>query len=227
MQISARHFISPLTAVITLSAGLALVVVIDKFSSVFGTPAQDAHRSNAASTEPERPPEPREFSCYDPAILPIWKELRQDEAFKKQTYVLSGKHDCSSMLEIRSIDLNNDGRREYLVRGKSFEVCSVEGCGFWIFGGSPGAFRILLSSTDYIEKAELGEQVMRSRTGAYSDILSRTFLTDATTRYVTHTFDGKKYVEARCVYENPKEDHRTEGSWEFTPCREFDGPPGL
>lgn len=224
MKISIRNLLGPVAGVMALVIGLALVGAIDALSSVFGTAAQQVSSQTA---EAEAAPEPREFSCYDAAILPVWKELRQDEAFKKMTYALSGKHDCSAMLDVKTIDLNNDRRDEYLVRGKSFEVCSVEGCGFWIFENRSGKLVTLLSAVDYENASEIGDQIMRSRNGRYSDILLRTFLTDVTTRFITYRFDGKKYVESRCVYELPKFERNTEGSREFMSCADFDGPDGL
>ena len=126
MQISARHFISPLAAVVTLAMGIAVVAAINTFFSLFSSSAAVANEAPLVvrpwdNTDPIKP-QKLELSCYDLSILPIWHELKRDDEFQRVMGITQGTTDCSDLLEIRRQDLNSDGSKEFLVRAKSASV---------------------------------------------------------------------------------------------------------
>ena len=110
--------------------------------------------------------------------------------------------DCAEMLEIKPVDLNADGAKELLVRGK-YDLCGATGnCNFWIFAKRGERYRKLLSSSDYFEGRELGDQIVRSKTNGYRDISVKGHITASDTSYQNYRFTGHNYVASRCVVES-------------------------
>src|SRR4030095_9755279 len=159
--------------------------------------------------------------------LPIWHELKGDEVFKDMLSDSTGVMNCSDMIEIAKVDLNGDGNKEFLVRGKGPHLCSATGnCGYWVFEERDSRFRKLLASTDYVEVVGLEDPVQKSRTRGYSDLLLKGHSSASETSYRTYAFDGQQYVETRCTYERPKYFREGEGAWELVTCEEFERQPG-
>jgi hypothetical protein len=236
MSASLRYRLSPTAGIVTLAVGIGFMTILRVLTSSsetsFAVPRQQSVQTNAKyefyaarRVEPSAAPSenPTQFSCYDPHLLPIWHELKKDTEFKDRVRGEAGELSCSDVLELKPVDLNSDGSEEFLVRGKDSPVCSPVGnCGFWIVGKLGKRVRLLLSSSDYNGESELlGEQIQRSRTSGYSNILLKGHFSAAETSYTTYSFDGKKYVESRCMYEVPKYDRQGEGSMEMVTCNEF------
>jgi len=120
-------------------------------------------------------------------------------------------------------DLNGDGNKEVLVRGKNFQVCSgVGNCGFWVFERTGSKLKLLLSASDYADISDLGDQVLKSQTNGYSDLLLMGHFSVSNTGLYTYKFDGVKYVEARCRYEVPNYKTPEEHDGEIITCKEFE-----
>lgn len=160
---------------------------------------------------------------HDPQVLPIWHQLKKDEGFK---YRVGHSHDsanCSEMIEVYRVDLNRDGKKEILVRGKNFQLCSAVGnCGLWVFEKTGSRFKKLLSRSDYVDISELGEQVLRSGTKGYADLLLKEHFSAAETGFYTYEFNGRQYVVSRCMYEVPKYTRQGKVLSEMITCKEFD-----
>lgn len=234
MERIARVYLSPVVALVTLVIGVGFVRAAETIISFFEPAALVSREQpseenigvtsseNFKSFEPERTTQGRVLACYDPTILPIWPELKRDEEFKDRMDQRTGVMNCSDMLEVKKVDLSFDGKAEFLVGGKGPYLCGAVGnCGFWIFEETKSRPRILLSASDYVDISELGDQVLRTRTNGYSDILLKGHFSAAETGYYTYKFDGQKYVESRCMYEAPKLHRGGEGSWELITCQEF------
>jgi len=233
MQLTSRTFVSPLAAVITLAIGIAVVAAMKTFLSLFSSPAvvTDVVKHDAPLIV--RPhdntdaiaPQKLELSCYDLNILPIWQALKKDSVFKERLQYSSGSLNCSEMLEVLRFDLNQDGKDEVIAQGKGLELCTPTGnCSFWVFELKKSGARTLLADYDFYPGLypEFGEQVQKSRTKGYSDILLAGHSKSDETSYRTFKYDGEKYFESRCLYEIPKMDRQREGSWELVACRELD-----
>src|SRR5829696_3631212 len=186
MQISGRHFFSPFAAIVTLAIGVAVVAAFDTLTMASQKPVTQttvakssaatlvAKHGSVAIPSPVAERVRAALSCYDMNILPIWHELKKDEEFQDRVGYWSDSSDCSDMLEIKIVDLNSDGKKEFLVRGKNFHLCGAVGnCGFWIFEKKGSRFRRLLSGSDYVDISALGEQVLRTKTKGYADLLLR------------------------------------------------------
>ena len=226
MQISARHFISPLAAVVTLGIGVAVVAAMNTFFSLF-SPSAVANETALVvrpwnNTDPIKPLKP-ELSCYDLNILPIWQELKNNPRFKERLGFSAGNIDCSEMLQVVKVDLNRDGNDEFLVRGKGSVQCGPTGnCGYWIFELRNGVAQLLLATVHQADQYEFGvDEVQQSRARGYPDIL----VTERNGQYVlffqTYRFDGSQYIEAQCMSEVPKSLRDGAGSWQVITCDEF------
>lgn len=161
--------------------------------------------------------------CNNQKILPIWHLLQRDKEFIKRVGYSGESADCSDMLEIKYIDLNKDGKPEILVRGNNFQLCSAVGnCGFWIFGRNGRGFRTLLSSADYIDRSKIGEQVLKSRTNGYSNIVLKGHMDAANTDFDYFRFNGLRYVSYKCMVEAYVPGSSEDPKWEFITCKEYD-----
>jgi len=146
---------SLLLGVATFAIGIIFVAALQIFVSLFDVPL-----ATARSGQDERPgsflrsnspfpelPSNRALSCYDPAILPIWSELKRDEQFMSMIDHVNGVLDCSDMLEIKRVDLNRDKVEEFIVTGKAIYFCGARGnCAFWVFEIKKSRVKRLLDS---------------------------------------------------------------------------------
>lgn len=172
--------------------------------------------------------ERRPLTCSDRNILPIWRYLVKDERIYKTEYDTEQTPDCSKIVEVYYVDLNNDGKTEILVRGMTTPLCGgVGNCAFWIFQKSGNRFRILFKGNDYIDRSRMGGQVLRTRTKGYSDILVKGHFTAAHTGFYYLKFNGRKYRDAKCLYEVPNYDSKNNLSWKFVTCEQFFREQGL
>lgn len=160
--------------------------------------------------------------CKDDKILPIWNQLLKDKNFQDWERISDESLDCADMLEIKEIDLNQDNQKEILLRGKNFYLCSAVGnCAFWIYEKKSKRYEKALYSTDYIDITEMGEQIKKTRTNNYSDILLKGHLTAADTSYDFYKFDGKRYKRKKCLVNTYVRGTSDNPQWEFVGCKEF------
>lgn len=232
MNLCYRDFLGPMIGVVTLATGIGLVSLVAVVSSLLAEPVTVERQENIGVTSSENfktlgplpGREGRVLACYDPNILPLWKELKADAQFQEWLDGTGGVINCADMVEIRKVDLNRDGQDEALVRGKGPTLCGATGnCGFWIFNKKGMKWTAILSGYDYSEYEAWDQQVVqRGSTRSYSDILLKTHHTAAETSFRTYKFDGAQYKETRCMYEIPKSNRTGEGSMELITCSEFE-----
>ena len=174
---------------------------------------------NPSLKQEEKPVRP---FCNDKNIRPIWKHLINDRDFREWSPISDERNDCKDMLEIKRVDLNQDGNKEILILGKSLSLCSPVGnCAFWIFEKRGKSYQKLIYSNDYIDITKNGQQLQRKKTNGYFDILLKGHLSASDTSYEFYKYNGKNYklhkslVQACiiCVGENPK--------WEFMTWKEY------
>lgn len=149
--------------------------------------------------------------CKDKRILQVWNTLIQDKDFQDWEPISKESLDCADTVEVKKIDLNRDGTKEFLLRGKS--LCSPVGnCGFWVYEKKGNKFKKLLYSTDQWEMTDLPNQVKKSRTNGYFDILLKGHFTASETTYQYYKFVKGKYKLTKdlietcivCSGDNPK-----------------------
>jgi hypothetical protein len=188
----------------------------------FFSPPQTATPDFEERGYPNNPPESRKTFCSDPKIRPIWNAIRRDSESREILEYTTESPDCKDMFEITYVDLDRDGKKEILVRSRNAQFCGAVGnCAFWILEKSRNGLRILLHGTDYSDVTKMGSQILRTRTNGYSDILLKGHFSASDTSYSTYKFNGKKYVETKCLYETPKVHNGDKTIWEFVTCKEF------
>jgi len=225
MESSLRHRLSPIAAVVTLGIGCGFVAIMQLFADPVVAPKIEPAEILIArpGENPPLAPAKLELSCYDLQIQPVWKELKNDSEFKARMEGLTGIYDCAGMLEVKHIDLNNDGRVEILARGKALPLCGrpPSGCGLWVFSNKEDRYRVLLSYLDVGDTASVENLLRKSRTRGYADLLLKNFGEYNDPIYSTFIYNGRDYVESSCVYEVPRKD-RSVGAYETVPCEEYE-----
>ncbi len=136
-------------------------------------------------TEPiqEKPKKP---FCEDEKILPVWNSILKDISTRQQRELLFYQPNCSDLLEFVESDLNGDGNKEILLRGK-YDFCLWNGnCAFWIFESKQKGYRKLLYANDYLEINKIGDQIKSTKTKLFKDIMLTTHLSSSDTEYITY-----------------------------------------
>jgi hypothetical protein len=191
----------------------------------FFSPSQTITPENGYST---KVPESRKTFCSDPKVRPIWNAIRRDRETREILDYTTESPDCRDMFEIKYVDLNRDGKKEILVRSTIVQFCGAVGnCAFWIFQRTGSRYRILFEGSDYIDRSKMGEQVLKTKTKGYYDILVKGHFTAAHTGFYYLKFDGRKYKDSKCQYEVPDYDSKKNLSRKLITCTQFYRDQGL
>ena len=179
--------------------------------------------SPSPSPQPPADEAPREISCdHDRILGPVWKILMKGASFR-ESVIGSDASYCEDVLDVALIDVNGDAQPEIFLWAKTFAFCGAVGnCDIWIFQKRGSKYRMLLHGDDYIDRAVMGEQLLRTKTRGYYDLLLKGHFSAAHTSFSYYKFDGRRYVEERCLYEVPKYDTRNELDSEMITCKEFE-----
>lgn len=140
------------------------------------------------------------ITCGDKNILPFWNELRKDKRFRERAKDFYMEADCSEMLEIQKIDLNSDGQKEFVLWGRNGNLCGGTGnCDVWVYERKNGKYKLLLQSNAYNDETKWLE-LKKAKSNNYQNLLLKTHYSAAETVYEFYKFDGKKYVENKCLF---------------------------
>jgi hypothetical protein len=118
---------------------------------------------------------------------------------------------------------NLDGKRtnEVLVLG-GYGFCGATGnCSFWIFKKAGGRYREILETHDLIEVNDLGDQILRSTTKGYNDILVKSHLSSSDTGFTTYRYNGQKYVLYADLVSASHRRRNGEVYWKFIPSHDY------
>lgn len=193
----------------------------------FSPPRSDTHGVEE-SVNTTNPLEVRRTFCTDPKLRPIWNAIRRDREIREMLDYTTESPDCRDMFEVKYVDLNRDGRKEILLRATAIQFCGAVGnCAFWIFERKGSRYRILHEGSDYVDRSKMGEQVLRTKTKGYNDILVKGHFTAAHTGFYYFKFDGRKYKDSKCLYEVPYYDSKNNLRWKFITCTQFYREQGL
>lgn len=161
-------------------------------------------------------------TCNDPKIKPLWIALHKDREFRERIDGMFEQHDCKEMFEIYRADLNRDGRKEILIRGTITEFCGdVGNCLFWILEKHRSGYRLLIAGSDYVDRSNMGQQILKTTSHRYSDILIKGHFSASETGFYYFKFDGRRYRESKCLYELPVRYKGDDPVWGFITCKEF------
>src|SRR5215207_6710962 len=106
MKISVRNHLSPFTAILTVTIGIASVSAANIFTSSFQARVSEQSVGSSSTISDRGRPERLELSCYDLSVLPIWSELKRDVAFEERRRLMTGSLDCSEIVQVSKSDLN-------------------------------------------------------------------------------------------------------------------------
>ena len=158
------------------------------------------------------------LSCRNARLRPMWELLLRDENFQFFTDGLRHDADCSDILRIRKIDLNGDGKKEIIVAGWNWALCSATGnCGVWIFEKKRGRFIKLLSDTSHSETEPIPVWVNKKTENGYKTLRLQNHLSGYETSFRELIFREGKYVENKCKVQMVWID----SSVRFTSCDEY------
>ena len=181
---------------------------------------------DATKQEPAERQNLHKYTCRDKRILPAWSELLKDKDFQEQAGFGEEEDDCAEMLEAAVIDLNRDGQKEIILRGKNIDLCSAVGnCDFWVFEKKNRKYRMILNWGDHLGMTRLPKQIRKTRTKGYSDLLLKSHYNASDTSFNFFKYDGEKYKQSKClVYAHiPGTIDNSDGSKsKFVTCREYE-----
>ncbi|CAN5655729.1 hypothetical protein BH20ACI4_BH20ACI4_03370 [soil metagenome] len=150
--------------------------------------------------EPIETPKLYKPTCSDNELLPLWNALKKDKEFKESEETISEEADCTNRLEIQKVDLNGDGRKEFIVWGR-YNFCGGTGnCLLWIYEKKKGKFNQLLQSSAYYGESKWFN-ILKAKTNGFTNLLLKGHFTGYETTHSYFKFDGNKYVESKCLFE--------------------------
>lgn len=171
-----------------------------KIEEKIGKGSATGYRSKQ-SNEPVYIPKLHRATCASKNLLPVWNELLKDKEFQEQSKKFYREADCKDMFEIQNIDLNNDGRREFILWGKNGNLCGATGnCEMWIYEKKNGKYKQLLHSNGYSDGEEKWFEVNKVTSNGYRNILLKGHASGYETTEQHYEFDGKKYKETKCLF---------------------------
>ena len=135
--------------------------------------------------------------CSDMRLRNAMRSIVRSSEFRSRTSDVDLKNqDCRKLFTTKFVDLNGDGVPEILMRGQVVNLCGgVGNCSFYVVTLKG---RILMDTTDYVDRSIMGKQVQKSRTKGYSNILTTGHISAGETMFVLSRFDGHKYIDSKC-----------------------------
>ena len=156
--------------------------------------------NNKNSKAPVYTPKLHRPTCNDKKLLPIWNELRKDKEFKKGEKEFYQTGNCSELIEIDKVDLNDDGQKEFIVWGRYTFSGAAGNCVFWIYEKKNGKFRQLLQSYALKDGDEEWFKVNKIKSNGFRNILLKGHFSGYETTEHYYEFNGKHYTEKKCLF---------------------------
>ena len=208
--------LSVLLVVLAAIGGMALGAVLFSRSEASATqPARiEGHQADVyPSLDDEASLNEIRLVCEDQTVRKFWIDLLHEKEFISDLFQshLQRNYDCSKMLRIEKVDLNSDGRPEYLVQIRSILVCSpTSNCPFALYqidDGEASQFRSSGGIKDFglrrllFTRAAMDLSFENTSTNGYRD-LTRRFNNNPDGLYLERfKFDGREYQRERCFQE--------------------------
>jgi hypothetical protein len=105
-------------------------------------------------------------------------------------------HELVENTRIELVDLNGDGRPEYIAQANGLGPCGGTGnCLFWIFRSTPTGVKVLLVSSRFEKIA-----IRSSTTGGYKDIVLGSHVSASERNLVWYKFRDGRYRKHACYY---------------------------
>lgn len=159
--------------------------------------------------------------CSDARLRNVMRTIGNDTEFRDRMSDVDIKaQDCKELFEKRYVDLNGDGTPEVLMRGQVTPLCGgVGNCSFYVLTLKG---KMLLATTDYVDRSKMGRQAQRHRTHGYLDILLTGHVIAGETMLALSRFNGRKYVESKCPsYEVYDREINGKPHFKMVTCKEY------
>jgi hypothetical protein len=138
--------------------------------------------------------------CRDKKLAPLWNELKKDKEFRERVEGFYKNVDCTDLFDVKKIDLNNDGQKEFVLWGNNDSLCGATGnCAIWIYEKKNSEYKLLLQSYAYRDGENEWFEVKNLKSNGYRNLLLKGHFTRAETIYHFYKFNGAKYVEDNCL----------------------------
>lgn len=158
------------------------------------------------------------FTCTNKRLQPLWNELKKDKDFKEASQNFYENADCEKMIELQTVDLNNDGKKEFVLWGSDFNLCGATGnCPIWIYEIKNSKYKLLLQSGAYNDETKWFE-IIKSKSNGYQNILLKSHYSASEVWKEFFKFNAGKYVRYKCLLYDyfPYEKNPS-----VTTCKEF------
>lgn len=153
--------------------------------------------------EPVYEPKLHKPTCTDKKILPVWKVLKEDDEFKEFSKDFFQKADCSKMFDVQRVDLNGDGKNEYIFWGNNGNLCGATGdCKLWIYERKNGNYRKLLRAYAHNDRVEKWFELSKRKSKGYRNLVLKGSYSGYETTVYFYEFNGKIYKENKCLFED-------------------------
>jgi hypothetical protein len=180
-------------------------------------------KTNENFTSPADSGKESSFGCKDEIRKYLWSELKTDKKYGKWKNIFEDESNCSEkMFKVEAVDLNNDGKDEFLVRGDDAGFCgATANCDFWIYRKIGEKYHRVLSGYSYLDGRDISSQIKKSKNNKFKDILLEVRVERNAHAYRLYKFDGKKYKEKRCRIDQWNE-LEPEAKSKIVSCRTFE-----
>jgi hypothetical protein len=102
--------------------------------------------------------------------------------------------DLMKMMKVTKMDLNKDGKSEYMVVVDDGRICgALANCPSWIYASNGSGYKLLLSDT-----ASRGLSMVTTSTAGYRDIESTSGDTAILSHRIVYKYDGSMYQANKC-----------------------------
>ena len=156
-----------------------------------------------------------DITCKNKILSAVINDLKKEKKFKEfvKSYIEENNPlDCRDILFIEKYtNLNKNGGKEVIVRGKMLMCGATGNCSIWIYKKSRKSYRKILESN--------GEalEIKNNSTKGYQNIFIRVRASCCSFYLLTYKFNGiNKYKENKCLFE----DYGTTGVRKIMICEE-------
>ena len=138
---------------------------------------------------------PKEFTCNNKELLGIWNEIWKDNFLKEFFENGIPEGDCAEYLDIsRMVDLNDDGKKELIVKGKG-RISAASTMPIWVIQKNTSNYKILLQEQGEFYKIE------KTKTNGYRDLYFPSRRTVMSSFLSTYKFKEGVYHRSKCQVE--------------------------
>lgn len=134
--------------------------------------------------------------CSDELLQQISNDLLHDDDFVDELEFDNAKtFNCSDNFRTKRIDLNRDGKPEFVVHGLEQYLCSITGnCAFWIYRQTEKGYERILDTGDVHQF-----YFQHTFSNGYRDVITAMHSSATDSSLSLYKFDGSQYQLKGCM----------------------------